>query len=195
MEGSKQTHAAAAVLPPSWLSGDSQPPAVCAFLHLSSGRQPPRAAAGPPPGVDPSRLIIIPDQPPSHLKSLREDLSRSSFLLPSVSFLLSLREKAHLHAHLARKRPPSSTGGLPVRKLSGATKSAHGRHGQRSELTAEAAEQLEGGSLLQDLVDVARPRGHTRDSLLAWKGLRLRLWLFKLLQLSTRTSRRRQSSL
>lgn len=35
---------------------------------------------------------------------------------------------------------------------------------QRSEVTVEAAEQLEAGSLLQDLVDVARPRGHTWDS-------------------------------
>lgn len=82
MEGSKQTNAA--VLPPSWLCVDSQPLAVSASLHLSHGESSPERLPGS--GVDPSRLIIIPDQPPSHLKSLREDLSRSSFC--SLSCLL-----------------------------------------------------------------------------------------------------------
>lgn len=42
-----------------------------------------------------------------------------------------------------------------------------------SELTTEAAEQLEGGLLLHDLADVAGPRGHTWDSLLASRAARI----------------------
>lgn len=83
MEVNKQTNAAA-VLPPSWLCVDSQTEAVSAFYHLSSGESSPERLPGP--GVDPSRLIIILDQPPSYLKSLREDLSHSSFC--SLSHLL-----------------------------------------------------------------------------------------------------------
>lgn len=42
-----------------------------------------------------------------------------------------------------------------------------------SELTTEAAEQLEGGLLLHDLADVAGPQGHTWDSLLASSAARI----------------------
>lgn len=41
----------------------------------------------------------------------------------------------------------------------------------KSELTMEAAEQLEGGLLL--LADVAGPRGHAWDSLLASRAARI----------------------
>lgn len=157
------------------------PPSILALCGLSATggfrlpsfkvrREQPRAAGGAP-GVDPSRLIIILDQPPLHLKSLREDLSRSSF----CSYLLFFHEKAqrHICTHTWPESPspvPSSTGGLPVRKLSRANKDRSQTPRQKSDLTAEAAEQLEGGLLLLYLVDVARPRGHTWDSLLAWKG-------------------------
>lgn len=55
------------------------------------------ALAVPGPGVDLSRLIIILDQPPTHLKSLGEDLSRSSFC-----FSCMRSTGAHLYTHLGR---------------------------------------------------------------------------------------------
>lgn len=96
------------------------------FFHLPSfkpRREPPQAAAGAP-GVDPSRLIIIPDQTPSRAESLGERSVTLVFLLPFPSpscFFTSRKEQRRTSAHTpGRKKKnkiPSCVPSSSVRKL------------------------------------------------------------------------------
>lgn len=173
MEGSKQTNAPG-VLSPSWLCVDSQPPALPTFLHSGSGEGSPGRLPGP--RVDPSRLIIILDQPASRLKSLREGSVTLVFLLPFPSPSCFSFMKRHTSVRTPGRKshllcPPASevylSGSslmLPRPHIGALTK---------SEVMTELREQLEDGVMVQYLADMAGPRGHTWNSLLALSAARI----------------------